>query len=321
MIEVSRLESADLDDALSLWNRNCSPYCPMDRQIFTDKFLSRGCHTLKAMDNGRLAGFASGFVKYEFLRGENDSNTPLYLTMVMADRECRRRGVGSVLVEELVDLAGRLGKDSVLASYRNPKNLSWLEAGRYEHNNCPGVAVDGAGYMMLQSLGFRAGRVECGLYYPLEDYSLPEKILSTEERLATDGIRIAFFDSARHHGFDELFDALHGEVWRKTISDNLALSRPLPVLVALDGDRVVGFAGPIGKEKSGRGYFNGIAVHPDYQRRGIARVLFSRLLGAFHDIGASYSTIFTDEENPALRLYLDIGFAIGGRFALMEMKV
>ena len=108
---------------------------------------------------------------------------------------------------------------------------------------------------------------------------------------------------------------------RQTIDDNGRLASPLPVLVAVHDDLIIGFAGPIACEENGRGWFNGVAVHPDWQRRGIARVLFSRLLGVFHDIGAGYSTIFTDEGNPALHLYESIGFRTGGRFAVMERMV
>ena len=164
-------------------------------------------------------------------------------------------------------------------------------------------------------------RLECGLYYPLAGYSIPPHVLDIEKALSEDGIGVVMYDRSRHHGFDELFDALHGEVWRRTIEDNGRLASPLPVLVAVHDDLIIGFAGPIACEENGRGWFNGVAVHPDWQRRGIARVLFSRLLGVFHAIGAGYSTIFTDEGNPALHLYESIGFRTGGRFAVMERTV
>ncbi len=323
MVEYAVLEDADLQACHALWQESLrTPYADLDAVTFREKFFSNGCLGYKAMKDGRLVAFISGFIKTEYLRGEDYDNTPLYLTMVLVDPAYRASGIASTLVDMLVDRAKAIGKKSVMATYRNLKILGWnMSDGRgvYYHNNAPGVFIDGAAYPFFCHKGFKQLSVECGLYLPLADYSIPAKVMEREARLNEEGVEICFYDRKQHSGFDELFDALHGEVWRKTINDNNALESPLPVLVAVDhGTRIVGFAGPMDREPSGRAWFNGIAVHPDFQRRGIARVLFSRLLHGFKGIGCGFSTIFTDEGNPALKLYHDIGFHTGGRFAVME---
>ncbi len=323
------VESLDwIPEAVQLWNSRTGdgdfPYAPIDRNSFCHTFFDNPSISpvaFKAMESGVLKGFLLGNIKKKYLNGENFDNTPFYLSMIMTNPSYEGTGIASDLLSNAEEYARKIGKKSIAITYRNLSMLPWIihnDEGSFFHNNAPGVLKPSKAYSFFEKHGFIEKKVECGLYYPLTNYSMPEKAVKSEERLKADGIKIEFFDSEKHHGFSALFDALHGEVWRKTIDDNLSLPDPFPVLVASDGGRIIGFAGPIDKEESGRGWFNGIGVHPGYQRRGIARVLFSRLLEAFHIIGASFSTIFTDEGNPALDLYLDIGFRIGGRFSVME---
>ena len=43
--------------------------------------------------------------------------------------------------------------------------------------------------------------------------------------------------------------------------------RKKTLLVALDGNKVIGFTGPIHRQDNGRGYFAGIGIHSDYRGR------------------------------------------------------
>lgn len=325
---IASFDRRDIPEAVQLWNSRRGdsdfPYASIGCDSFSRIFFDNPGVTpigFKAVENEALEGFILGNIKKDYLNGENFDNTPFYLSMIITGSAYEGNCIASALLSEAEEYARKIGKKSIAITYRNLSAIPWImhnNEGSFCHNNAPGVLKPSKAYSLFLKHGFAEKKVECGLYYPLTNYSMSVKALKNEERLNADGISIEFFDSQKHYGFSELFDALHGEVWRKTIDDNLSRPNPLPVLVASCGGRIIGFAGPVDKESSGRGWFNGIGVHPDYQRRGIARVLFSRLLEAFHTIGASFSTIFTDEGNPALDLYLDIGFRIGGKFSVME---
>jgi ribosomal protein S18 acetylase RimI-like enzyme len=85
----------------------------------------------------------------------------------------------------------------------------------------------------------------------------------------------------------------------------------------LSGDTVVGFAGPVYPEPTGRGYFAGIGIHPDYQHHGLGKILFYHLCEEEKRAGAKYMSLFTGEGNPARNIYKQAGFSEVRRFGVM----
>ncbi len=329
---VSVFSPADIPEAVRLWNRCCEqgeiPYKPMTEAEFNRTFLQNQHYAeeymLAAKDiDGKLLGFVSGIVKRQYLRGEHFDNTPGYLTMLMTLPEVRNKGIGSELLRNLENRFRTAGKRRIAITYRNPVNLTWLIPGTdgHDHNNAPGVDMDSAAFRLFTGRGYIVSSVEYGMYLPLRDFALGDDYRAKEAKLQGFGITVEFYDADKHHGFDEMFDKLGGEVWRATIAQNQAKTRPLPVLVALDHGKIVGFAGPIDRQESGRGWFNGIATHPDYGRKGIAFVLFHRLMSEFKNIGAQFSTLFTDDQNPAARLYESVGFRTVKKWAVMTKEL
>lgn len=329
---IRTFRRSDIPQAVALWNQRCNPrdfcYKPLAGPEFDAIFLQSPHYSEEYMlalsdDDGTLRGFISGLVKREYLQGENYENTPGYLTMVLIRPELCGRGEGRRMVAELEKRFAAVGKHDIRITYRNPVALTWQIPGTpgHDHNNAPGVDMDSAAYHIFQKLGYRTQQIELGMYRELSGYVSDERCSRKESRLAGEGISIEMFDSSRHFGFEELFDNLHGEVWRKNIRDNLARKEPLPVIVAVDGGRIIGFAGPIARQDSGRGWFNGIAVHSDYQRRGIALVMFDRLMREFRLAGARFSTLFTDDKNPAYALYRSVGFRTVKTWAVMNKEL
>ncbi len=324
--------NSDIPAAVKLW-ADCYTggdfcYKPLTEQEFEAVFMKNSHYSEEYMlvavdEQNRMAGFISGVIKRAYLREEDFYNTPGYITMVITRPEYRGQGVGTLLVRELEARFAAIGKRDIRITYRNPVMLTWIVPGssKHDHNNAPGVDMDGIAYRMFQKLGYQIQTVECGMYRNLENFSYNERYDKKIGDLAASGIRVELYHPEKHHGFDELFDNLKGEVWRKSIADNLALTNPLPIIVASDQGRIVGFAGPITKQQSGRGWFNGIAVHSEYGRRGIAFVMFCRLMKEFQNIGAEFSTLFTDEGNPACALYKSTGFETVKKWAVMNKEL
>lgn len=330
-MKIKVFSKEDIPGAVKLWNscaRNGQTvYAPITEDRFQEIFFQsphyRQEYVIAAFDEeGQMTGFGAGLLKRFYLQGENFDNTPAYVTMVLVDPQKQRRGVGTAILRDLEDRFRTAGKRKAAITYRNPAALTWDIPGHrgIQHNNAPGVLMDSPGFHFFKDQGYELMRVENGLYLPLAGYKIPRRILEKQEILREKGIETGMFDPEKHEGFEELFDALGGEVWRQTIRDNQKRDRPLPVLIASDRGKIVGFAGPIDREENGRGWFNGIGIHPDYEGQGIASVLFHRLMETFAAIGAEYSTLFTDEENPAMFLYRSAGFSTGAKFGVMEKE-
>ena len=77
------------------------------------------------------------------------------------------------------------------------------------------------------------------------------------------------------------------------------------------------FTGPIYPEETGRGYFTGIGVAPQYGRHGLGTLLFYRLLEQEQAAGAKYMSLFTGQTNPAKQIYSGAGFREVRTFGVM----
>ena len=248
-----------------------------------------------------------------------------YITFIGVRPGCRRRGAGRAALEALeAELSALSGKRTYEISFFNPMNLIWTVPGfpGHDHPNAPGVDVSGAGYLFLKNCGYRDFACQNSYHIDLPDYQLPEDIHNRAGALRERGIQITRYDPARHTGLEELMDSLGNPLWKKEILENAA--RPGggdPLLIVDQGGRAMGFTGPLAVQPSGRGYFTGIAVHPDCRGGGAGKVLFSSLCESLRDMGAGYMTLFTGEANPARNIYEAAGFRIVRTWADMRKEV
>ena len=117
-------------------------------------------------------------------------------------------------------------------------------------------------------------------------------------------------------------DDLNSETWKTTVLNHVKeKGKDNTLIVALDGNLVIGFTGPIYKQSSGRGYFAGIGIHSKYRGRGIGTLLFSRLCMGFKEIGVDYMTLFTGKNNPARNIYERENFKIVRSWANMRKEI
>lgn len=91
------------------------------------------------------------------------------------------------------------------------------------------------------------------------------------------------------------------------------LKNPLSLwLVAMDGETVAGYIGSQSVE--GEADMMNVAVHPDYRRQGIARLLVTELVAALAKKGVSSLALEVRTSNvPAISLYEQLGFIQVGR--------
>lgn len=227
--------------------------------------------------------------------------------------------------EELLDAvqqdAGLRGYDKLRVSYFCPIRLPWVipDSSGARHNNRPGLPVDSAEHRLLLNCGWREQSRQVGMYLPLAGYEFPKEMVQKAEEMAKNGYFVDWYDENRHKGVDEMVESLRNSMWSAEIP--AAAHGGLPLLVGLRGDTVAGFTGPVRPEENGRGYFAGIAVGPQWEGRGLGKLLFYRLLEAEKAAGARYMTLFTGVDNHARQMYRKAGFREVREFAVMEKEL
>ncbi len=343
-VTVVPLVPADYAAAAALWNAVAAAGETLYRPIDADRFpfAGEGTRAFAAKAEGRLIGWIHAAVKQTFLRGETAENTPAYLTTVLVEKPYRRQGVGRALLGALEDALRADGKKTLVCSGDNPVHLAWFVPGTpgHDHNNAPGVEESGAGYAFLMHEGFHDDFHEIAMYLALKDYRWPEALTRKQEELLGQGIRTGRYDPSLGDEFDGMCDRVGSEYWRSVLRSELAAWRenrpndnpefwpdgvtpsgPRTLLTATVDGHIVGFTGPVDKQKSGRGWFTGICTDPLYSGRGIASVLFNLLMKEFIAEGADFCTLFTGRDNPAQKVYLRAGLRIAARFAVMSVTL
>ncbi|MCF0136033.1 MAG: GNAT family N-acetyltransferase [Lachnospiraceae bacterium] len=278
-------------------------YCDMDEETFSSKFFGPQCLTL--LHESGLA-FSSG----TYVPG----NEYGYLTAVVTDPEATGKGYGSEMLSALEsEMQSRFGIKQMRIIFFNPSTLSWEVPGNPGclHPNSPGLDVDGPAYHFFTERGYCGFARQNSYFLKLSDYAPPDQIDTMKERLRQEGISIEVYDPDTMTGMAPMLEELGNPVWVKDILGEKSIKEGgRPILVPVKDGKVLGFTGPLDREKSGRGYFAGIAVSPEARGKGVAKVLFSSLCSGLGDLGAGYMTLFTGETNPARRIYEAAGFRI-----------
>lgn len=308
---------------VALWNERAvkDGYKEMTEERFDAVFLSNpyfdGDNTFVWVEDGSVRGFACGCTGGDLPLGE----TAGYITCIVLAEPLESDAHYSAMLNLLENRFREKGKRQADVLFFNPMHLPWYipNTPRHEHNNAPGVPLGSALHAFLLRQGYAERAVECAMYLPLEGFRVPEEIRSKENQAARKGYRVELLDPQKHSGLSDMLDALGNPLWREEIARCAADG--VPVVLAARDDQAVGFAGPVIREESGRGYFAGIGVHPGHEGHGLGTILFFRLCEAFQHIGAQYMSLYTGSTNPAIRIYEKAGFRTIKQFAVMRKEL
>lgn len=261
-----------------------------------------------------IKGFACGVTGADLPLGAEAG----YLTTILLDEDIADDRHYSVLLDAVEQRFRDLGKTQAEALFFNPMRLPWLipDTPGHEHNNAPGIPVDSLLHHFLLGHGYIQRSLQNGMYLDLSPFCIPVDILEKEERAEAQGYRVEWFDGTRHTELTGMLSALANPAWEKELTR--CAEEEIPFLVAAHNGRAAGFAGPVIREPSGRGYFAGIGVHPGDEGKGLGSILFFRLCDAFRGIGTEYMSLFTGETNPALRIYQKAGFRTAMQFGVLR---
>jgi len=304
---------------LHIWNTAGvrAGFAPLDTDDFHQLLL---CHpdfspdfTFVLEENGEILGFCNGCTGDHIPKGKERGYVSCVLLAAKADNDENT----SALLDALENAFRAAGRIHAAVTCFNPIHLPWLipDTPGHQHNNAPGIAVDIPLYGRMLARGYREGSRERAMYLDLSRYETPSWIEEKTARMAEKGCTVARYDPARHTGLVEMTAALGNPVWSEEIPR--AGRTGMDLLVALDGNVCAGFTGPVYPEKTGRGYFAGIGVAPQFEKRGFGTLLFYRLLDREKETGAQYMSLFTGEHNHAGEIYIGAGFRVVRRFAVM----
>lgn len=349
-MKIRQFEKRDMQGVIAIWNQATAAgevlYYPLTREYFEKKFEADPNYdpalSMVAEENGEIVGFINGVAKKVFLSKENADNTPGYLTCVFVKKENRGKGIGSALVATLEAAFRAMGKTVISCDGNNPINLDWIIPGTpgHDHNNAPGIDAECPGYEFLKTIGYQEVAREIAMYLNLADFTPWDELEERKKALADAGIYVGRYDPSLDYDFDEMCDRLGSEYWRDVLRSEIDCHKrgvpntdprfipngkvpagPRPILVATCNKHIIAQTGPVDRQESGRGWFTGIGTDPLYERRGIASVLFNVLMQEFIAEGASFSTLFTGEDNHAQKIYKRAGFRVVRRFSVMRKKL
>ncbi len=309
------------DDAalLAIWNSAGvkAGFAPLPMETFKALLLEHpdfsSEYTFVLEENGEILGFVNGCTGDHIPRGKERGYVSCLLLKEDADGEENTAALLNVLEAAF----RKAGRTYAAVTFFNPIRLPWIIPGtqNHQHNNAPGIACDLPLHGRMLSQGYREAARECAMYLNLSGYQTPDWIEEKAEAMAQRGYTVAKYDPKLHVGLEEMVDALQNPMWSAEIPE--AGRRGMELLVGLQGNTCAGFTGPVYPEETGRGYFAGIGVAPQYEKNGLGTLLFYRLLQREKEAGSRYMSLFTGEENHAKQIYLGAGFQIVRRFGVL----
>jgi ribosomal protein S18 acetylase RimI-like enzyme len=316
---IQELNLFNIDQAYTLWNSLITSgevlYKPMTKEKFISSFLpsseiSSWCY----VEDEKLLGFISGVMLPERKKA--------YLSMIMVDPKYQRKHIGKRLLSQFESIVKEHTiYPSIDLVFFNPIQFEWIIPNtiNHDHPNAPGVDIQSAAYQFFKQEGYHDFAIQNSYYKDLKDYQFEPEMNLLIDDLQTKDITITYYDSKKHHGFNELFDDLKNPYWRDEITK--AIQHDEPVLIAEHQGEILGFTGPLRVQPSLRGYFAGIGVHSKTRGLGVGKVLFASLCYELKQRGAHYMTLFTGETNPARKIYEREGFKIVKTWADMRNEL
>lgn len=304
---------------LGLWNTAGAAmgYAPLQEEKFRKLLLDHpdfsSEFTFVLEENQEVLGFVNGCTGDHIPRGDVRG----YVSCLILKKEAETQENTLLLLNALEAAFRKAGRIHSAVTFFNPIRLPWIIPGTdgHQHNNAPGVATDLPLHDRMIAHGYREATQECAMYLDLAGYCVPDWIEEKAAKMEEKGYTVARYDAARHVGLEEMVDVLENSMWSAEIP--AAGAAGMDLLVGLCGNVCAGFTGPVYPEETGRGYFAGIGVAPQYEKNGLGTLLFYRLLQREKEVGAQYMSLFTGVDNHAKQIYLGAGFRIVRTFGVM----
>ena len=269
----------------------------MDKEAFSKKLIQN--KLVFVSYDGEINGFISASVDHK----------KAYINLVFGEKDIQK-----TLIIRLEKTLITMDIKEIWIHFFNPTKLAWYPLRDVVHPGIQGVVRDSDLHHLYQDLGYQENSIQETYYQSLDDFDIRDVEIDQIDK-------VDFYDEKKHLGLFDFAKNIGVKDWKNTIIFNQKSKDPLPLLVALDQNRVVGFTGPIIKETSQRGYFAGIAILEDYRGKGLGKALFFKLCQVLKNSGSKYMTFFTGTNNPAKYIYQRAGFKVVETFVTMKKSL
>ena len=285
---VGAWQPEDNAEILKIWKQTQVPLCwdPLDESDLTAKITGSESFepegAIAARVDGRTIGFSLAVA----------TSSPVgHLCTLMVDPAFRGRGIGASLLKRAEDfLATRHTEQVRVASEESPVWFSF------------GVNVTMPAYYFLLNRSYRStSSLDIVLDIKLADFELGLQITDFVATNSRDDIAFGLCGDDHTEKLCEFVD--HDPLVVSAVSGR----PPHPVVIAYQGDRVVGFSGPISVGSGGCGGFMGVVTDPEFRRRKIGTILFQFMCDEMKKRGATHTNLYTGLQQGAQEIYLAAG--------------
>jgi GNAT superfamily N-acetyltransferase len=296
--EVSRLLASELHaDFISPWT--------LVHKVLLDKNFSPES-TLVAKVGNRIVGFMHGISEHHPPESAELDAKHGWITLMAVDHHYQRQGIGGKLLERIIAYLKRQKVKSVWVSTYAP-NYFW-----------PGVdeAAYPAAIAFLKKHDFEIVTRPLAMEACLSNFSIPADILSWEEALASQGVRICPIKPEYVPGLLDFIEREFGSDWQRLARESVIeickdqLS-PSNMFIAIANEKCVGFCRHEGER------FGPLGVTQQERGKGIGSILLFRCLEAMKAKGFSKAWMMWTNDRTA-KFYAKAGFQETRRFSVMK---
>lgn len=315
-VEVRTYRGGDERAIVSVWNRALA--CDgislevFVRQVLCDpNFDPKGLRV--AIANGRIAGFALAIRRLTPLWGAEFDQEQGWITALGVDPDVQRMGIGTRLLDEAEGFLKDAGARKVSISPYAP-NYFW-----------PGVDRDAypVAHRLLTDRGYECAYQAVAMDKRLVRYAFPEEVRQTMHEREAEGYSFTCLTTNRVYEVVQFAAREFNPDWGRAIREAVAAGVPADQFhLAIDpGGAVAGFAmhggyggiaerfGPFGVAQSERG-------------KGLGKILLHLSLEAMRQKGLhGVWFLWTGEETPAGKLYLQAGFEVTRTFDILAKSL
>lgn len=270
------------------YTKSLTNYIVMDQDTFYENIIK---DKIVLVEN-HIDGFICAVVKDDIC----------FITLCYGDDDTKMRLL-KALEEELDDAV-----KEIKIHFFNPVKIPFeVQKGKY-HTGIQGVEYPSSYYDLLKSLGFVDNSLQHTFLCDLSKHDY------TYQKHLDEHVFIGFYDETIHTGLDTFCEEINNEHFKNVIESN----KEYPLLIVACHNKVVGFAGPLSVDESKRGVFGGIQILSGYQGKKFGSMLFHQLCFYLKEMGATYMTLFTGDNNKAKYIYMKNGFHIVESFMTVK---
>ncbi len=307
-MKIRKLKESEADRLSELYRCSFGKLYPPFRnpKFFEHVCVGRDGNYVCANDNDEIIGFASVAIK-------SDNSKEAVLRTLFVSQEYRKQGVGSKLLECV----------EKFAKERDAKKI--ILGPLIDDYFTLGVPACSAEYEFFVHRGFSEdihfGYRPVWMSIDLNNWQPPKQFEAIRERLKSENILLRISTADDQRRLAELTKKHFRGWYEKFFAFGSESTNPAPCSIVIQADTVAGFAGPLWVREKQFGELGAVGVSPDFRRRGIGLAVVTQACKWWQTNGAKQGDLWTGTNNPAVKLYEQVGFYIVETYVVISKSL